>query len=486
LTHTVVEGDLPGPIKNTATANGTDPLGNNITDTAKESVSISRSLNISVIKTADPTIIYSGETVTWNITVENTGDVTLTDINVTDDNLGTITTTLTLAPGEKKYYEYTTNPTDDTTNVVIVNGTDSLGRYVTATDSASVDVITSGLSLVKTVYPTTIYAGGKVNYTYAVTNTGDNTLVDVVVEDDILGYIGTIPSIEPGETIILTKENVIINQDTLNTGSATAIDAAGHELFASDTAFVNVSTLDLPLLIIEKTDSVDPVEPTYELTYTITVRNVESVDATNVIITDLLPEEVSYLSASIMPSDIQGKVLKWNIGTLGSYDSFTLYINVKVHYGLETGTVINNTVNVTCDEGVKDRTWETTNITNVPPFTFKKFHGEVTNVSMWGIYILHYIPRDTLITLESTDYPIPGASGVNHTYYRIWRWNNDSQKWVLLFDWKYYNGEYIDLAQLGEKYGYSPYGKYEIEFYSIDKAGNRETWRWNDVYVYEE
>jgi len=30
------------------------------------------------------------------------------------------------------------------------------------------------------------------------------------------------------------------------------------------------------------------------------------------------------------------------------------------------------------------------------------------------------------------------------------------------------------------------YGKYEIEFYSVGKAGNVEKVEWNDVYVYEE
>ncbi|HHF55948.1 MAG TPA: DUF11 domain-containing protein, partial [Thermoplasmatales archaeon] len=235
-----------------------------------------------------------------------------------------------------------------------------------------------------------------------------------------------------------------------------------------------------------KEDDVDPVEPTYKLKYTLTVRNIGSGDASNVTIMDKLPDEVNYISSSVTPDSIDGKIITWNIGNLYVSDSFTLSIYVRVHYGLETGFVINNTANVTCDEGVKDRTWETTTITNEPPVTVKVFHGEVTNIHqiLWN-YIIHYIPKNTTITLKATDYPIPGFSGINHTYYRIWRWNNTSETWTLIFDWKEYYGEYINLAQLGESHGYSAAGKYEIEFYSIDRAGNKEKMEWNDVYVYE-
>ncbi|MCD6573791.1 MAG: hypothetical protein J7K95_06830, partial [Thermoplasmata archaeon] len=45
---------------------------------------------------------------------------------------------------------------------------------------------------------------------------------------------------------------------------------------------------------------------------------------------------------------------------------------------------------------------------------------------------------------------------------------------------KEYFGEEIHLYEM------EGYGKYEIEFYSVDKAGNVEKGEGNDVYVYEE
>jgi len=692
---------------------------------------------INVEKTATPTMIQSGEMVTWNITVENTGDTILKDINVTDTNIGTITTTLSLAPGEKWYHEYTTNPTDNVTNIVYANGTDSLGWKVSDSDTATVTIyIPPSLSITKSDSPDPVQPGEILTYTITVKNTGGSPAENVVVREnydsnfiyassnplpdsgDNRWNLGTLspggsktititgtaaynnetfllntatytssnagsgrttertnviypsigirkegpPSVEAGEDITYTityfnpgdvpLSNVMIEEsypahttfvsstpnptmgdniwaignlaphtagtllitlsvdsplvngtallnyieitsdegvsdndtaltivnsspvlvveksddpdpvkegNTLNytirvtnTGNEDATNVviiddynesvleirdsdggadngdviswnigtlhvgeikffnitAGVKVIgedsliynfvnvtcdegvnASDVETTNIETIPVladPLLIITKEDDVDPVEPTYKLKYTLTVRNVGSGDATNVIITDELPDEVNYISSSVTPENIDGKIVTWNIGNLTSGDSFTLYVYVRVHYGLETGYVINNTANVTCDEGVRDDTWETTTITNEPPVTVKVFHGEVTNVyqTLW-YYVLHYIPRNTTITLKATDYPIPGFSGVNHTYYRIWRWNDTSEEWEIIFDWREYYGEHIDLAQLGESHGYTATGKYEIEFYSIDRAGNREEMKWNDVYVYE-
>jgi hypothetical protein len=140
-----------------------------------------------------------------------------------------------------------------------------------------------------------------------------------------------------------------------------------------------------------------------------------------------------------------------------------------------------------------DQAWANTTVQPSPPITVKSFHGFVYNVTLFagdGGYILHYITSGTTITLVATDMPEGGGSGVEHTYYRIFKWNYSTGKWNILFNWKEY-GVWnafppfypIDLAELGVEYGYLPCGKYEIEFYSIDKAGNVEGMVWNDVFV---
>ena len=229
---------------------------------------------------------------------------------------------------------------------------------------------------------------------------------------------------------------------------------------------------------IIKTDNPDPIYYGGEIEYEIVVKNIGDGEATGVVLKDEIGEGLQYLSAIPSPDEINGSNMTWYLGTMQPGDVITIYLYAKaVAFG-----VLNNTAFVACDEGLYAEDNETTTVIedNEPPYTKKVFHGEVQNVSIFGIYILHYIPKTTYITLKAVDYPLTGNSGVNHTYYRIWKWNNDTDKWELIFDWKEYFGEAIYLYDL------RGYGKYEIEFYSIDRRGNVEEMEWNDVYVYEE
>jgi len=126
-------------------------------------------------------------------------------------------------------------------------------------------------------------------------------------------------------------------------------------------------------------------------------------------------------------------------------------------------------------------------VKSYPPETHKEFEGVVVNVTIFetdGKYIVHYIRNTTNIWLVARD----NGTGVNVTYYRIFKLVNG--KWILLHDWheygiwKAYWPYYpINLAELGLLANLSACGKYEIEFYSIDKNGNMEAVKWNDVFV---
>ena len=63
--------------------------------------------------------------------------------------------------------------------------------------------------------------GDTATYTYIVTNTGLAPLVNVRVEDDKLGTIGTIASLAPGASATLTASTALI-EDTTNVGTVTA------------------------------------------------------------------------------------------------------------------------------------------------------------------------------------------------------------------------------------------------------------------------
>jgi len=65
---------------------------------------------IKITKTADPTVIHSGDLVTYTFLVENTGDCKLYNIMVTDDVLGAIGGPFDLDKGETKTLTKTGQP----------------------------------------------------------------------------------------------------------------------------------------------------------------------------------------------------------------------------------------------------------------------------------------------------------------------------------------------------------------------------------------
>ena len=60
------------------------------------------------------------------------------------------------------------------------------------------DVANPAIQIVKTVSEEVVPVGTTVTYTYVITNTGDVTLYDITVDDDIMGHIGDIAVLEPG------------------------------------------------------------------------------------------------------------------------------------------------------------------------------------------------------------------------------------------------------------------------------------------------
>ncbi len=138
---------------NTASVTGTDQLGNPVNDSATAFVEVIDP-NINVDKTVSPTVIRSGDTVTYTYVVTTTSSDPLSNITLTDDKLAAACLAAPvktggnqddlLDAGEAWTYTCTTTLTADTTNIATVVGTDKTSRTVSDTDPASVDVIAPG------------------------------------------------------------------------------------------------------------------------------------------------------------------------------------------------------------------------------------------------------------------------------------------------------------------------------------------------------
>ena len=74
-----------------------------------------------------------------------------------------------------------------------------------------------------------------------VTNTGDATLHGVVVTDDILGAIGTVGELAPGESVTMAKTvQVDASTPPRNIGTAVGTDPLGQTVSANDDAVITV------------------------------------------------------------------------------------------------------------------------------------------------------------------------------------------------------------------------------------------------------
>ena len=128
--YTVTEADiLAGSVKNEATADGdndsddpTDPGDGDAEDPTEDPKGHLTVVKITTSKPTDGKAYTLGEEITYKITVTNDGNLTITDITVTDELTEDEWTIESLAPGEKKEFKATYVVTEeDSLNSKVVN-----------------------------------------------------------------------------------------------------------------------------------------------------------------------------------------------------------------------------------------------------------------------------------------------------------------------------------------------------------------------------
>ena len=192
-----------------------------------------------------------GKTDVYTIVVTNPGNTPLAKVTVTDPKCDGLPVRSgddadgLLSPGETWTYHCTHVATAadgaSILNTAKAVGTDPLGETVDNTANHTAVVLHPAITIVKTADPVSISVSGTVTYTYVVTNTGDAALHDVEVSDDILGLIGIVSSLAPGETVTLAKTvDVDANTPPTNIGTAVGTDVLGETVTASDDATITV------------------------------------------------------------------------------------------------------------------------------------------------------------------------------------------------------------------------------------------------------
>ncbi|MBB1482898.1 DUF11 domain-containing protein [Tessaracoccus sp. MC1865] len=329
-TYAVTQADLDsGSVYNVATTTGTPPSGPPVTDTDDETITGDKLPLIDLVKTADvESYDEVGDVITYTFVSTNTGNVTLTDVTITDPLPGLSDLTCdpaqpaTLAPGESMEctatYEVTQADLDNGSvdNTATTVGTPPEGEDVTDTDDETVPAEQMpAISLVKTADVATYDAvGDLVTYTFLATNTGNVTLTDVTITDPLPGMSALVcdpaqpTTLDPGESMECTATYTVTQAD-LDAGSvynvATTVGTPPEGEDVTDTDDETVPGDQNPAISLVKTaDREEYAEVGEIITYTLLATNTGNVTLTNVVIDDeVLGVEDALCAESLAPGE---------------------------------------------------------------------------------------------------------------------------------------------------------------------------------------
>ncbi|MFE7629155.1 Ig-like domain-containing protein [Kocuria sp. NPDC057446] len=255
--YTITQADVDAgtALRNTATATGRTGVNVTVSSAAATAdTPIRYTPQLSLTKTGalpSTTTSTAGDTVRYSFTVENTGNVAVTGVGITDPLAGLSNisfgawpgTTGALSPGQKvtatATYPLKQSDIDagKLANTATATGQAPNGSTVTrqATHTLTVPQ-TPKLALTKTADRSGITAAGeKITYTFTATNTGNTTLTGVRITDPKAGLstitYGTWPgaanTLGPGQKVTATATYTVTTADMSTTAVSNTATATG-------------------------------------------------------------------------------------------------------------------------------------------------------------------------------------------------------------------------------------------------------------------
>ncbi|NND59514.1 MAG: hypothetical protein HKN49_04525 [Gammaproteobacteria bacterium] len=264
-------------------------------------ISIEKSTNGEDADNPTGPFVPGGDPVLWEYVVTNTGNTTLMNISVTDDQGVAVNCPLdTLAPGEMMTCTGNGSATvDQYMNLGSVCGTDGTSEvcdddpshYFGSDPAIDIEKSTNGQDADTPTGPY-ITPGSAVTWSYAVTNIGNVELTDVMVIDD-QGVTVTCPldTLSPGQTMTCIGNGTAVAGQYANNSSVTGNPPVGDPVSDEDPSHYFGA---LPSIDIEKaTNGEDADNPTGpfiatggSVNWTYLVTNTGNVALTNVTVTD--------------------------------------------------------------------------------------------------------------------------------------------------------------------------------------------------------
>ncbi len=414
-------------------------------------------------KSGDPDTVEAGATLTYTLTYSNTGNLTATNVIITDTldpNTSFVSATLTpigglpnapvwsvgsIAPGEIGQITLTVAVGRPLPNNTILTNTAWLDTQQTAPVSATSQTTVSSrpvLTITKSDNPDPVTVGQNLVYTIIITNTGNEDASSVTIVENYdpnisFIYASRLPDPGSGDTQwtlgtlavdtstslqvvvrvtdTLPVGTILTNEVTLDSDQTTPISTT------EDTQALSVSDLEMTQI-----DSPDPVPAGDPLTYVIWYGNTGTAPATNVVITVTCDSRVTYTGDNV-----------WQVGTVDAGESGHIVVNVQVHTPLPNGSVLQNLVTIDSDQTSPTGYIETTTITSSPDLSFSITQQPETTVEAGAplTYTLYYTntgnadATQVVVTVTTTTpdgfvYPVsatpaPTGGGYDAVYWEV-------------------------------------------------------------------
>ena len=317
-TYTIKESDVrKGEYNNKVTAAFSDG-GKKFT--GEDTVEVENGkAHLTVIKTAVTSEPEGGfkldDKITYSITVKNDGNLTVNNIEVTDDKTGDVLDFGTLEGHQEatQTVEYTVTEDDVLAGTIVNNATvtkaeDPDGKTpdtTPGTTTVTTEEAKPSLVVHKTVNGKTsgYKLGEEVIYNISVENTGNVTVKNVVVTDELTGDKLSFGDITPGETAESQQVTYKVTEDDVLQGSIVNVaTATGSTPKGADDPTVTPGTTTVttedpsPSMTVNKKTTSEKPEGGYKvgdvITYAISVTNTGNVTLSNVKVSDALTGNV--------------------------------------------------------------------------------------------------------------------------------------------------------------------------------------------------
>ncbi len=408
---------------------------------------------------------YVGAQISFEISISNDGPHTATNVRVVDQLLSGFTfvsysaTTGTYDPNSG-FWEVGTLPNGNTETLTIDVEVNASGNYtntsqVIASDAFDIDSTLSNgvsseddqgdvvvapeeridLSLTKTIDKSPPLVSDNVRFTLTVTNDGPSDATSVEVTDLLpSGYsyvshnggtydettgiwnVGFLANGGSTSLSILCNVNSSGDYDNvaeITNHDQTDIDSTPNNDVPGEDDQDQVSVIPEPIVDISVTKTVDELIPEVgeEILFTITVQNDGPSDATNVVVTDVLPTGYQFVNTIPSSGTYNATNGSWVVGNLTNGAAETLEMTVEV---LSTGNYVNTAELTNVAENDVDSSPNNNNESEDDQQTVEPIVIPVADLQLRkSVNVLSpYVGQEVIFTINITNLGPSDASGV--------------------------------------------------------------------------